>query len=59
MEQSLRLASFEAFRRTIRPGMQWNPFVSRLTRELQRFYEAFERGDRPKLAPMIGVPGWT
>jgi hypothetical protein len=42
--------SFEAFRRTIRPNMLWNPFVLRLTRELQNFYEAFEAGARPKLA---------
>jgi hypothetical protein len=42
--------SFESFRRTVRPGMLWNPFVHRLTRELQRFGEAYERGDRPKPA---------
>jgi hypothetical protein len=34
--------SFETFRRTVRPGMLWNPFVLRLTRELQRFNDAFE-----------------
>ena len=42
--------SFEAFRRTIRPTMLINPFVLRLTRELQRFYGAFVDGKRPKLA---------
>jgi hypothetical protein len=38
-EKNARLArrSFEAFRRTIRPDMLWNPFVLRLTRELERF----------------------
>jgi hypothetical protein len=42
--------SFKVFRQTIRPGILWTPFVSRLTRELQRFGEAFEGGQRPKLA---------
>jgi predicted phage terminase large subunit-like protein len=42
--------SFKVFRQTIRPGMLFNPFVNRLCRELQHFHEAFERGDRPKLA---------
>jgi hypothetical protein len=42
--------SFEMFRKTIRPGMLWNPFVHRLTRELQRFGDALEAGKRPKLA---------
>jgi hypothetical protein len=41
--------SFQSFRRTVRPDMIWNPFVYRITRELQRFGEAYERGDRPKL----------
>jgi hypothetical protein len=41
---------FEAFRKTIRPGMLWNPFVYRLTRELQRFGDALDAGKRPKLA---------
>jgi hypothetical protein len=40
----LAQGSFESFRRTIRPNMLWNPFVSRLTRELQKFYDAFEAG---------------
>jgi predicted phage terminase large subunit-like protein len=44
--------SFEVFRKTIRPNMVWNPFVLRLTRELQRFYEAFRAGRRPKLGIM-------
>ena len=30
--------------------MLWNRFVGRITRELQRFGELFEAGDRPKLA---------
>jgi predicted phage terminase large subunit-like protein len=42
--------SFAAFRRTIRPGMLWSPFVGRLTRELQKFHTAFVAGKRPKLA---------
>jgi hypothetical protein len=46
----LAKTSFESFRRTIRPGMLWNPFVHRITRELERFGLAYERGDRPKLA---------
>jgi hypothetical protein len=29
--------SFEMFRKTVRPTMLWNPFVLRITRELQRF----------------------
>jgi hypothetical protein len=50
-EQNARVAraSFEAFRRTMRRDMLWNPFVLRLTRELQRFGAAFEAGKRPKL----------
>jgi hypothetical protein len=46
----LARGSFETFRRTIRPGMIWNPFVYRITRELQRFYEGYKAGKRPKLA---------
>jgi predicted phage terminase large subunit-like protein len=42
--------SFPIFRRTTHPGILWNPFVGRITRELQRFGEALEAGDRPKLA---------
>jgi hypothetical protein len=42
--------SFEVFRKTIRPTMLWNPFVYRLTRELQRFADAMEAGKRPKMA---------
>jgi hypothetical protein len=47
-EKNARLArrSFEAFRRTIRPNMLWNPFVLRLTRELQHFGDAMEAGRR-------------
>ena len=47
---ALARESFKVFRQTIRPNMLWNPFVARLTRELQRFYEAFVCGERPKLA---------
>jgi hypothetical protein len=50
--------SFEAFRRTIHPEMLWNPFVLRITRELQEFAIAYEGGKRPKLAfstpPQVG-----
>jgi hypothetical protein len=51
-DKNARLArtSFEAFRRTIHPDMLWNPFVLRITRELQRFGDALEDGKRPKLA---------
>jgi predicted phage terminase large subunit-like protein len=42
--------SFAMFRRTIRPGMLWNPFVGEITRELQKFHEAFVASKRPKLA---------
>jgi hypothetical protein len=42
--------SFAVFRRTIRPGMLWSPFVGLLTRELQKFYRALVTGQRPKLA---------
>jgi hypothetical protein len=42
--------SFEVFRKTIRPTMLWNPFVYRLTRELQRFANAMEAGKRPNIA---------
>jgi hypothetical protein len=42
--------SFAVFRRTIRPGMLWSPFVGLLTRELQKFYKALVAGQRPKLA---------
>jgi hypothetical protein len=42
--------SFEAFRRTVHPEMLWNPFVLRITRELQEFAVAYEGGKRPKLA---------
>jgi hypothetical protein len=52
------LTSFEAFRRTIHPEMLWNPFVLRITRELQEFAIAYEGGKRPKLAfstpPQVG-----
>jgi hypothetical protein len=44
--------SFAVFRRTIRPGMLWSPFVGLITRELQKFHEAFVAGKRPKLALM-------
>jgi len=42
--------SFAAFRRTIRSGMLWGPFVGTFTAELQRFHEAFEAGKRPQAA---------
>jgi predicted phage terminase large subunit-like protein len=44
--------SFAAFRRAVRCGMLWSPFVSCMTAELQRFYHAFVAGKRPKLAIM-------
>ncbi len=44
--------SFAVFRRTIRSGMLWSPFVGLITRELQKFHEAFVAGKRPKLAMM-------
>jgi hypothetical protein len=42
--------SFAVFRRAIHPDIKWGDFVARLTRELQRFGEALEAGERPKLA---------
>jgi hypothetical protein len=58
-DNNARLAkrSFEAFRRTVHPNMLWNPFVLRITRELQRFGLAFEAGKRPKVA--ISCPPQT
>jgi predicted phage terminase large subunit-like protein len=47
---ALARESFAVFRRTIRPGMLWSPFVGQITRELQKFHEAFVAGKRPKLA---------
>ena len=44
--------SFAMFRRTIRPDMLWSPFVGSMTRELQKFHDAFVAGKRPKLAMM-------
>jgi predicted phage terminase large subunit-like protein len=44
--------SFPAFRRIIRPDMKWNWWVELISWELQRFYEAFAAGKRPKLALM-------
>jgi phage terminase large subunit-like protein len=44
--------SFAMFRRTIRPDMLWGPFVGSMTRELQKFHEAFVAGKRPRLAIM-------
>jgi predicted phage terminase large subunit-like protein len=44
--------SLAAFRRTVRPDMLWSPFVGQLTRELQKFHQAFVAGKRPKLAIM-------
>jgi predicted phage terminase large subunit-like protein len=44
--------SFAAFRRAVKCGMLWSPFVGCLTAELQRFHEAFVAGKRPKLAIM-------
>jgi predicted phage terminase large subunit-like protein len=49
---ALARESFAVFRRTIRPGMLWSPFVGQITRELQKFHEAFVAGKRPKLALM-------
>jgi hypothetical protein len=44
--------SFAVFRRTIRPDMLWSPFFGLMTRELQKFHEAFVAGKRPRLAMM-------
>jgi predicted phage terminase large subunit-like protein len=49
---ALARESFAVFRRTIRPGMLWSPFVGVTTRELQKFYRAFMLGKRPQLALM-------
>jgi hypothetical protein len=42
--------SFKVFRQTVRPDMKWNWMVEDITKELQMFYNAFEKGKRPKLA---------
>jgi hypothetical protein len=43
--------SFKLYRKRMRREvMLWNPFVTRITRELQRFGEAYEAGLRPKMA---------
>jgi predicted phage terminase large subunit-like protein len=42
--------SFPVFRRIVRPRMLWPPFVGQLTRELQKFHDAFVAGKRPRLA---------
>jgi hypothetical protein len=44
--------NFWAFRRYMRPGMLWGWWVETVSVELQRFYEAFVAGKRPKLARM-------
>ena len=49
---ALARESFAVFRRTIRPGMLWSPFVGQITRELQKFHQASVLGKRPKLALM-------
>jgi hypothetical protein len=41
---------FPVFRKIIRPGMLWGPFVNDITRELTEFYKRFIAGERPKLA---------
>src|ERR1700687_5023314 len=45
---------FSVFRRSIRPGMLWGPFVNDLTMELYKFYKSFLAGERPKLAISVG-----
>jgi phage terminase large subunit-like protein len=52
MNAALAREHFAVFRRTVRPGMLWSPFVGELTRELQKFHDAFVAGKRPKLAIM-------
>jgi hypothetical protein len=41
---------FAVFRRTIRPGLIWGPFIAQLTAELYQFYLKLVAGERPKLA---------
>jgi hypothetical protein len=45
--------SFKEFRKIVRPGMKWNWMVDHITQEMQRFYDAFVEGRRPKLAIQI------
>lgn len=45
-------AKFYVFRQFIRPGMMWNWWTEEVALELQRFYEKFMLGLRPKLALM-------
>lgn len=44
--------NFALFRRMIRPGMLWGWWVQEVADELQRFYEDFAAGLRPKMALM-------
>jgi predicted phage terminase large subunit-like protein len=44
--------SFGAFRQIIRPNMLWGWWVEQISLELDRFYNAFSAGKRPKLAIM-------
>jgi hypothetical protein len=43
---------FYAFRRMVRPGIIWGWWIEVLAWELQRFYEDFVAGKRPRLALM-------
>ena len=55
--KNARLArtSFEAFRKTIHPDMLWNPFVLRITRELQRFGDALEDASPAPQADLLAI----
>jgi hypothetical protein len=55
---ALARESFAVFRRTIRPGMLWSPFVGLITRELQKFHGAFVAGKRPKLCADDTTAAW-
>jgi hypothetical protein len=43
-------SDFAAYRRMIRPGMLWGWWTEDVARQLQRFYNEFAAGLRPKLA---------
>jgi hypothetical protein len=65
--------NFAMFRSVIRPGMLWGWWCADVARQLQRFYEEFAAGLRPKMAleappqhgkvvsdecPILTVAGW-
>jgi predicted phage terminase large subunit-like protein len=55
-------ASFNYYRKLMRPGAQWGPFTAILNAHYQQFYEDFMLGKRPKLvveAPPQHGKSWS